>query len=122
MRNDSVTPVRNRNMAEGIPPRKSETRNTFVPRKSRRSSEWKACPWSMITAARPRVQSRNCRRFAFLRGFMRNGNLLLRRNSLGVLGHFELHVRVRDRRIHLHVGIGDQHVVAGALGELLLNR
>src|SRR4029077_18402671 len=62
MRKASVTPLRNRNTADGNPPRKSDRMKVLDFRRSSRSREWYVCPCSMITAPKPRSQSKNCSR------------------------------------------------------------
>ncbi len=70
IRNASVTPVRNRKMAGGMPPANCESTHVLPGRSSGLRNESNTCPCSMMMAPSPRSQSRYSSRYVLVLVFM----------------------------------------------------
>src|ERR1035438_2026488 len=80
----------------------------------------------MMTAPKPRTQSRYCSReeLDFMLMAKPTRELLLPEQNLlfGSFGHVQVENRIGNRGIQLNVGVRDQNIIPGLFVELLLHR
>src|SRR5258707_306373 len=113
IRKASVTPVRNRKRAGGMPPMNCES--VYAPEvfSSGLRNECHTWPWSMTTAPTPRTQSRYCRRYELALTWLIPS---LQLSGLYSPRQLQLHRGVREIRDQRHVRVRCQDIIAHDAG------